>query len=438
MKMSDYLPHFRNFIQTQVLDRGFDFIVPVESKGMLLLQQVMECKTRQNVLNRRAFDFIAPRILRGKTAAIIDDTVFTGKTLRDTTKELIARGLDRVERFGFLLHELPFEEAGTLEDVTICEKISHQDYKLIADELSRLASRVRPSYPDHLTFRVSFPSRTPWAHLEELCMDRGTLVEYCRSADSLHWSVHFAQWSPLNNDLTTPSGLDKLRISGPASGSYVDVTPIVFPEVTLEALDQHVKHNPSAKSFCELLARDWHDDKVKRINHYEAFTLDLRMRTIRNFLTDLRGEGLLPHVHFYTGGLQHYFGPTLAQSLHGLVMNELAVSSPHRQTVIRSSPLDLNPSQVLQNEIVHRLKAAYIEKNVGRPRAEWESVGLTIEEIAVRADTSLESTALACEALNDQGHLSPIPFDYVETGRRIRRSYRLTETATARITEQGD
>jgi len=157
MLKTHLIPRFRDFCAKEILENGFDYIVPIETKGMVFLEEALPPSLigGSHVLFRRAFDFIPPEEVADKTAALVDDTLVIGRTLNRSESELRSKGIDQISKYAFILYDDPkYREFRRVKDIHFCSILSPLEYSLILEELSEISMKDRPSYPDHIVYFV--------------------------------------------------------------------------------------------------------------------------------------------------------------------------------------------------------------------------------------------------------------------------------------------
>jgi hypothetical protein len=436
MFMDRLLPQFRNWVQEHIIPRKYDFLVPLESKGHLVIQYALHDSPIQ-IRSLRAFDFLSPEELIDKRIAVLDDAIFTGRTINRAVQALRERGASHVEMYAFLLHDSdPHRSDRKIGGVTFCDAVSDTDFCVLAYELSELSRHARPSFPDHLVVRLQLDRALSPADMRAFLADAGLATEHRYGDDSYAWSVHFPRWSPaLNNDVSC-SGLDKARINLSRDGATLDFAPIVFPVASEDA----VAHSDALeKSVAVALQRPWHNDEVRSRNNYDAITIAARFRLVAAFLEDFRAVADYSNPQLQPNHLPAYFGPDVAGALDATFQQFFAT----RKGVALSSsapsvgPLHESPlyAHTVQSDIVLHLRDAYLKSNLlNKSRFDYQSVGATISELSQRIGHSVTEVALAVEDLNDRGYLSPLPYDRRVAAKPSRvRSYRVTETGSAWI-----
>lgn len=445
--MRALIPRFKVFAERFLARGEFDYLIPLESKGMFLLRHVLESglSTHPPILNARALDFILPQELKAKKVAIVDDTVFTGRTLNTVAETLYSAGVRHIRKFAFLLHDSEEYRPWTrIADIEYCERVTADDFQLIADDLSGFAARVRPSYPDHLVFRVQFAQPVSPSALEDLCHGRGVVSRYRQRGEYIVLSVHWPRWSPELPEYADDTGLDKLRVRIALDGSHIELSPILFPSLLLGSGRE--MEWPAWRELRQTLTRSWHDQDVSEYGEYESFTMMLRLLMVRHCVSELKALGYpVQRVKLLAAGLHSYWGPEIASEIQriceenvtGLGCNTV-VGRAGRQVeeiIEESTELPLLNLVAAVSDVVACLREEYVRANEGmRDRYEWRSVGRHVNELAELTGYSRLSVALVAERLNDYGDVSPLAFDRRQNGKkRMVRTYRLTETAAARI-----
>ena len=434
------MPTFRAFAEQTILAERYDYLVPIESKGMLLLQSVVKNRPSGSwpaLRNLRAFDFLSPEELCDKRVAIVDDTLFTGRTLRQTAQRLEQLGVRSIDQYAFLSYQdEPYSSARKVSNVRCCQPVTREEFRCLADEFSRLSLQSRPSYPDHLSFRVSFQYPISSRRILDLSRERGLVAEYRRDPNRFVWSVHWPDWSPDLPPYATDTGLDKIRIAVDPTGQYLTICPVLFP-----ALRSRPKpdQDPLQRRLLSELTKNWQDSEARVRNEYESFTLSLRLQQAANFLSDLRAQGMpVKSVQPLAPGLEWYFGPSVVKAFEPVFHDAVAESRPRLRAAYLADLGEGNASVLdrtaIAAQVVLSLRQAYMQHNsLKRDWSEYESVGWSVREIGTATETPCGLAAVVAEELNDYGYLTPIPLDQRarEDADWLQRSYRITETAAA-------
>lgn len=448
MLMRHLIPDFKNFFEHAILSRDFDYIIPIESKGMLIVNEIASGRDIDSpkVMCSRAFDFIPPEKLKNAKVAVIDDTVFSGKTLNKVADDIKKKGVNSVEKFAFLRCDTKENiQWRRLQEVTFSETCTKEEFELIAEDLAELSVRARPSNPDHLIFRLYLEPTVSSYQILNLSYGRGDVVEYCREQPFLKWTVHDPDWSPLlNTRYSLDSGPNKLRFTADLQGYCVDIAPCFFPALNTNA---DVKtHDSLCQKIFDFLHRDWHIPEVRERNLYESFTLSQRLKLTANFIADLKHNGISVRLsQLYMKPLLRYFGTDVASNLEKLCVPLFEQKYPELEPKKRIvSYEDVNePFFIFPyiHELGLLLYKEYIDQNQGiEDHYERMSIGLDIEESSKKLNWPRFKTNIIMEHLNDYGMASPIPTDkrpIYGTG-WIRRSYRSTEVTFARIQKGGE
>ena len=138
--MEYYSPKFKQFIKNLIKEKDlftgeYDFIVPVQSKGAMLLNTLLvenELDLDNKIYYTRSFDYIPPSELQNKNLLLIDDIVFSGRTLEKEKNDLEKKGLKNIVKAAFLKHPLEENEEKKCKDLLsntkICSKITKEAF----------------------------------------------------------------------------------------------------------------------------------------------------------------------------------------------------------------------------------------------------------------------------------------------------------------------
>lgn len=421
--MTSILPAFKEFCANEVLARDYDYIVPLESKGILLLNHVLrdrpDAETRVRYL--RSFDFEAPDALANKRIALIDDTVVFGRALNQAKAALLARGAQHVDKYACMLR-VQHNSTVDLSDVTVAAKVSLTDYDLMLEELSSLTLQQRPTFPDHLAYTVRFAEYHPTQSILLGLRTLGTVCEYRRTGSHVDYSLHYPTFAPALPPNASDTGPNKIRFRISRDEEYLTFSPGYFPSIT--SPETLLGNDDLVTRIHDALARPWHDETTARLNLYEAFTLALRMRFATNFVEALNRLGLrTTRTDLTAPQMAKYLGLPTAEQI-AEIAKELTLPSPSAAmtTVEDFEPID---TIALTTGILRIVKEVYDQHNAStQDHARWESIGLSVEELAKRTQQSKGVVSFAVELLNDYGHI--VPMQMIDS-RRSERVYRSTE-----------
>jgi hypothetical protein len=454
--LSAYRPRFREFA-SRIVNAGYDYVVPLEQKGILFLKASHDINSLRSKLRyRRAFDFMLPEEVRGKRVALVDNTCVLGKTLNRSGDALLERGVAEVGKFAFLLYEVrdrlrwrrlenqDHPDDGTKpREIESCAVVKERDYALMIEEVSALALEQRPLNPDHLNFRGELARSCATDSLISVLAHHGALVEYRRDPKARSVSLHYPSFSPLSTLADVHSGVNKVRISLSLDGRAVRFSPVLFP--TLAASNEKVLAEDSmAKQIHDLLLLAWNRlgsettvAEVARLNLYEAFTLAMRVRLACHLVEVLAKYGFTMierSLRLEEEGLKSYYGDRLASQLVAFVKGHLqAIESCNEAAGPRLADAGSLEMFNLSSRIMAALDNAYRQGH--DPESDiylWDSVGLTVTECAERLGISPATTGIGFEGLNDLGGSSPHTMG-LRTGQITKRTHRLTELGYTRL-----
>jgi hypothetical protein len=432
MFMASILPRFKQFCIDEIFARNYDYLVPLESKGVLLLNQVLRENPEQETRVRylRAFDFDEPSSVAGKRIAIIDDTVVYGRALANAKGYLKARGATHVDKYACMLRLDP-DAPKTMDDVTVASKVSLLQYDLMLEELSALTVQHRPAFPDHLSFVARFSAYSPAQSLVLSLRTIGILAEHRRTRGYVDYSLHYPHCAPLLPEQAADTGPNKLRFRLSGDEQHLTFTPGMFPSIT--APEELLGKDELFTTFYNSLARPWHSPDVKSLNLYEAFTLTIRARMAANFVVELERLGFaIADINLPAGGIMQYYGPTVGPKILEIAGKYVSGRRPS-PALPPTTPSDQAVEAIsLTQQLLHITRDAYVDHNHHiKERGAWESAGLNIEELAARTHYPRDIVSYGIELLNDYGHV--VPMQITSGVQRLERVYRSTEVGGRKL-----
>ena len=377
--------------------------------------------------------------LRGKKVAIVDDTLFTGRSLNKVADRLQGLGVAAVAKFAFIVIDEPnIASYRHAHDITSCTAIPQSEFQYLLDDLSALSMRQRPVNPDHLLFSICPASRVSSNALVNEFTRFGFVVEYARDPNAIVCSIHYPSFSPAAP--ISDRGIDKIRITIKKDGDLIAFCPAVFPPLPKRMAS---KNQPDAKDeiWCELhkaMSLAHQDDKARRQNLYESFTISARIRQAAGFLTILRSLGVSFQDFTLDGAqLKRYYGATVGSRVLGIVddktkllLNSNSTPSEDQHEASESLWLDFPNAFSLDQRLLTALQQAYHKRNEGESDLYlWKSAGLSIRELAERTKMSPYVISVGMEHLNDYGYATPL----MREDSALERTYRSTEIGTARL-----
>ncbi|MEK9137723.1 MAG: hypothetical protein AAB393_11425, partial [Bacteroidota bacterium] len=329
--MTELMPRFREFCARNILAQNYDYIVPIESKGMLILHDALtsDLSTGLKLRFRRSFDFIPPEELEGKRVALVDDTVVYGRVLNNSVAPLQRNGVKEVGRYAFMLYDRDEDSRRwrQIDDIHLCSVLDFRDYAAILDELSQITMRDRPSYPDHMTLRSRLMTRRPTDDVVNVLRRHGAvLAEYNRSREYRLLSLHYPDFSPALPAGALVDGVDKIRVGVAYDGRSFVFSPEIFPSLPD---DCDSAADPLVAAFEDALSREWQDPKTQRLNRFESFTLAMRLKQAAALRDVLTGEGCelgLPVLDVTK--LTRYYGMSVTNTIAGITAAYLANPQP--------------------------------------------------------------------------------------------------------------
>lgn len=442
MLMSELMPQFKRFYKEQIDNSGFDYIVPIESKGMLLLEKVRDksFSDKPQILCRRAFDFEERDTLQNKRIAVLDDTVFSGKTLDDARKLLYNRGVGSISEYTFIMYDRKeCKKVPDVDDIIPCVEMKQEQYEMNLDELTYFCLEGRPSYPDHIGYEIDFEDFQPTEFFRMIFNRIGHVTEYARKVGQRNFTVHYPTITPITKKDSIDTGINKLRINIWSNGKRMRISTLYFPGLTLrEGLKPK---NGFWKKYYDILRRPWHDDATQQQNLYESYTISARADLTGRFLKTLRNHGVLfEYGRAWAPKLIAYYGPTVSKSITDIISTQIEESC--RNWDIREEMRfnehvleEVNPQWACE-QVMRQVKKEYEVKNSEEgDRVVWKSAGLDILELSERMECHPALASIGSDLANDYGYITPIPFyrGFDGCDSVVRRVYRLSETGTHRL-----
>jgi hypothetical protein len=439
MFMNTILPRFKEFCTNEVLARDYDYIVPLESKGILLLNQVLGdgSEWEKRVRYLRSFDFESSESLANKRIALIDDTVVFGNSLDRAQQTLRDRGVKHVDKYA-CMHRIHPESKRDLSGVTIAARVSLTEYDLMLEELSALTLRQRPSFPDHLSYTARFADYHPTQSVVLGLRTLGILCEYRRTTTHTEYSLHYPSFAPTLPTNARDTGPNKIRFRITRDEQHMVFSPGLFPSIT--SPEQLLGTDDLLQRIHTALERPWHNGCTKRLNLYEAFTLAMRMRMAANFIAALHDLGMpVTQLDLANKQMARYFGERTAEDITRIAREQDRPSpdkpSQRREDTATSATTLVEPVDTitLTTAILRTVKEEYNKHNAGViDRSSWESAGLNIEDLAHRTGRAKSTVSYGVELLNDYGHVVPLQ---AIAAHRSERVYRSTEIGERKLVE---
>jgi hypothetical protein len=166
LELRKHVTKFGDHILALIKKRNIAYVVPVETKGTLLLEEALGNRTLPDgtkLIYNRAFRYLSKAELATKRILILDDIFFSGRNLRDLYEEIQSYGCakENIEMVAFLdfssgirdknyegeVHDLILKNSPP--DITPIKK----DDTLLLLQHAMLSSKM-PSTYDHLTVEI--------------------------------------------------------------------------------------------------------------------------------------------------------------------------------------------------------------------------------------------------------------------------------------------
>jgi hypothetical protein len=442
MTWNQLLQQFSDFYRGHILPGGFEWVVPIETKGMLLLERILgqTGEHTERILSRRAFDFLSPVELATKKVALVDDMLLYGRTMNKSADHLRALGVGQVSKFVFILLENEkSRQFRRVSDTRACVRMEKGRLPLLLEDMCQLSLKDRPSSPDHLAFRIELQRPITPIALVSLLNEYGGVVEYLHNENSICCSVHYPTFAPALPSCASDTGPNKLRLKMGHSGSWLDVCPEFFPSL---AMDTRIGElDELSGEVFDAFSRPWHTKEVCAKNLYESFTISVRTTLITNLLSVLDQEGIAARdCSLRQARLPAYYGDSVFRKLADTINRRLVI---HKIVSLRKGEIEDKNVQTrdeinflgLTEDLLRALRTEYEQRNSRRADPyEWESAGLNIDELCRRTGLSKEIVSVGEEHLNDYGYSVPhASLMSAAQSTRLERVYRCTETGESRL-----
>lgn len=423
-----FLPDLQAFLKNKVniFAGDYDYLVPVESKGAALFDWVYATMPQDlftpPIRYPRSFDFLSSSELEGRRVAVIDDTVFSGRTLWRLKKRLEKRGVS-VDTYTFAMDETPCASGDREEELREAtpSALRLRDatvYNQYLMELRHWSSRQRIlSLYDHLVFRVRETDEATLAGLFSYLNGFAELLDYGVRAGCHAWAALLPEPCPWLEDYQPIRAAvpPKIRLWHEEATRDLLIVPMWYPAAT----------GPTSNPFTAVVSSSDGEDEARARDALDTLSLSARVRLIARLFTALpalRGAASLDRLH-----LERTFTPRVTRGIKDAVWQEIDArhSSFVERTWQEGPPEEAFsvPYLVLAMTIREELRRLYEEQIA--PRAQRESRGLAIAELLVQHPGQRASVHAAVDFLLDFGYATTC-FASSEAG-PLRRVVRTTE-----------
>ena len=194
--------HLGKLIQELVSSFHPDYVLPLETKGAILLEMSLS-SVRQNlqgsvrIIYPRAIQYVGDEALRTSRFLVVDDAVFTCKSLRDVYLSLVSRGVPESHILMAALLDFTSGEPGTDYHEDVHRRISFPqsvDLPVTREEAlglihNRIMAERIPSTYDHLLFVGENVVPSNYEDILSAAADRNRLLDYGRRGAFLTSSI---------------------------------------------------------------------------------------------------------------------------------------------------------------------------------------------------------------------------------------------------------
>lgn len=364
----------------RIRDEKPDYLVPLETKGAVILEMVLEGVHDSNVASRkiiypRAFDFLSRDEVSKCRFMIIDDTFFTGRTLKNVRNELMKHGvknytLTALFNFSYLYDSKQidneiFKETKFVGQQKAISKISHKD--LLTYIQSEVLYERLPATYDHLLFETKI-SADQYTDLFNDLGNSGRLLYYGRRG-SFHTSALL--FDDIFGDEKWAT-IPKIRFWYHEKSNTLKLAPVVYP-----ACGYSGKGMEFDDSILQIFAENGRT--ITPLDRMEAISLARRIDLMPYISTLLTKNSISAHLH--DKHLHRYYPGDVGNKLVRIIKETLENHSPlplprgtNTKSFINYMPLVPQITELLRTKYEN-------QGNDGKPRNEFISQGCTVSEL---------------------------------------------------------
>jgi hypothetical protein len=341
------LPSFADWTLEQIEQFKPDFLIPVETKGVHILDAAM-AYARETlgrtvttpVLYASALSYLPREQLRASRAMIIDNAIDTGANARRHIEEIEEHGIADIKTI-VCMGRRGREPHGI--DVDCYLRVDPDRYMQYLWQLTELVlARGLPPEVDHPVYEIRFKRRfTPaWHQLQALLAGYGLLTvdgPESKRDEIQPVTLHFPRLPGMTRAERSTGGPDKVRFFPDADGERVFVVPISYPPLPIDASDsadgsftrRHAmrlfrRAVGSRSAAGELLIQRATDPAPVTV--FRAMSTDREFKIItgvaRLLAASAPGSRLLTHRDVF----ERVFGAPVGQELAAMISEQLATT----------------------------------------------------------------------------------------------------------------
>lgn len=308
LKSRAFVESLVRFLTSQIAEKHIEYLIPVESKGALLvdlaLEEMPENQGRPQVVYRRSLEYLSPEVRRTAVFGVFDDFVFSGSTIGAALDAMSGLGIPRAH-----IHPMAFfkfARPGSNEDVrsdVVASTVVPGDGKLLRLSLEEILRDVQalaiehkiPASYDNLDWDVSLPPKD--------------YVRLMRELAETGWFLYYGQREKLDaSALLIPpdsgtlfSALPKIRFWYDSSKELLVMTPISFAEA---GKGRFARHCPKLRS---ILTPEDATQRQRKFAAYQSEAISEQIALLGYVKPYLTKYGLSPRLN--QKHIVRYFGP---------------------------------------------------------------------------------------------------------------------------------
>ena len=414
------------FLSRQISERQIDYLIPLESKGALLLDFALnalsDIDNRPEVLYLRSLEYLSPQIRATASFGVFDDCVFSGRTIASALESMNKLKIPRQH-----IHPMAFfkfTRRGPNEDARsgiLSATATPGDAVLLRLSQDQILRDVQALAVEH-KIPASYDN-LDW----DQTISKNLYAQLMRDLVKTGWFLHYGQRGNIDvsallvrtESKESFSAMPKIRFWYDRSKRLLRVTPISFAKAG---------KSPFARRCAALkaiLTPEKPTGRQQKFAAYQAQAISEQVALLGYLKPYFRKYGLSPELD--QKHIRRYFGPRTTKVVHFLEKAyqstpELPFPSPG---VVIGRRLDFYWIAV---EIMRVLGKAYWTRPPPRKESQGFSVSELIEQFSESA--SLDAVHAAIDYCADMNLIATF---FAWKGRTPYRAFRLTENGEMEV-----
>lgn len=402
-----------------------DYLVPLETKGAVILEMILDGVSDDNtasykIIYPRAFDFLTKEEISQSKFMVIDDTFFTGRTLKNVKKELLNRGVKNYTmtalfNFSHIYDAMQidgetYNETKFLGGQKAISKISHSD--LLTYIQNEVLSERLPATYDHLIFESKIQGHIYADFFEDLS-DSGRVLYYGRRG-AFHTSTLLLDDIDDENLATIP----KIRFWYHEKSKTLRMAPVVYP--SCKYVEKSSKFLDDILNVFQAGGR-----KITPLDRMEAIAFVRRIDLIPYVKEYLKKHEI--NVRFLDEHLHRYYPGSIGNELVKVLNRQLEEQGFTNLPSKKNTEHFVNYLSLVP-EITGLLRNEYEKQgDEGKPRSEFTSKGFTISELLLKFSHLFSSKEIHSAIDYCYDNLLVASFNRKDSNSNVERALRTTE-----------